>query len=381
MEDHLIDRYLHTAVCFLCLVQCTAGWLKAQEMPPASGVTAFESKGEASDIADPPVSKFPLDVAGYISFRAINNDAFSEHDYYREYAGSIFLSKKAGRWLFHSEFNANTTAEFVTDGIHLVPSLPHLTVELQTVFVNYTWRDWLQMEAGFLFVPTYWRTHRYQSTNLTVDEPLIDQNVFPTAFKGVLIHGDKYFEHGGFSYVIYGGASQEPDIFDSDAINIQIDPARAMGGKLVVHVPSWHFFDSFDIGYHRLEQQFTDRHEDLDGAELRLEKGRARLLGEFAHMSAKPKDGSAGFFRQGFYLQPSYRLTRQLYAVGSYDRLNRDSRFADESGLGRQSLGLTYRPQPSISLKIEADRYEPQWGRLPAYYGVTAGVVYFFHLP
>ena len=26
----------------------------------------------------------------------------------------------------------------------------------------------------FFFIPTYWRTHRYQSTTLTVDEPLID---------------------------------------------------------------------------------------------------------------------------------------------------------------------------------------------------------------
>lgn len=99
-----------------------------------------------------------------------------------------------------------------------MPSLTHLTIELQTASANYNWRDWLQGEAGFLFVPTNWRTHRYQSTNLTVDEPLIDQNVFPTAFKGIMLHGDKYFEDGGFSYQIYGGVSQELEIFDTDAI-------------------------------------------------------------------------------------------------------------------------------------------------------------------
>jgi hypothetical protein len=196
-----------------------------------------------------------------------------------------------------------------------------------------------------------------------------------------MLHGDKYFEDGGFSYQIYGGMTQEPEVFDPESINTRIDPAWAMGGKLVAHVPSRHFFDTFDIGYHRLEQDFHYRHEHLDGAELRIEKDRIRFMGEFAHMLAKPNDGSARFFRQGFYLQPSYRIARQLYAVASYDRLNRDSRLADESGLARQSLGLTYRPWPSISLKIEADRYEPQRNVLPAYYGVTVGVVYFFHLP
>ena len=330
--------------------------------------------------ADPAPGKFPLDVAGYLSFRALNGDDFAKREYYREYAGSIFVSKNAGRWLFHSEFNVNSALEYDTEGIHIAPRIPHLSVKLQNAFVNYNWQDWLQAEAGYLFVPTYWRTHRYQSTNLTVDEPLIDQVVFPGVFKGVMLHGDKYFESSGFSYQIYGGLSQEPENFDAEARNLHIDQAWAIGGKLVAHVPSRHFFDSFDIGYHRLEQRFSDWDESLDGAELRLEKGRARLLGEYAHMLAKPKNGTAEFFRQGMYLQPSYRLTRQLYAVASYDRLVRDSRFADESGLGRQSVGLTYRPQPFLSLKVELDRYEPQRSRLPAYYGVTVGAVYFFHL-
>jgi hypothetical protein len=343
------------------------GWLRAQDTTPDSSVAA--------------PTRFPLDVAGYVSFRALNDDDLSEHSFYREYAASVFVSKKIGRWLFHSEFNANSASEFDTEGIHLVPRNGNLDVTLETASVNYNWRDWLQVEAGFLFVPTYWRTHRYQSTNLTVDEPLMDQNVFPTAFKGGMLHGDKYFEHGGLSYVIYGGISQEPEIFTTDVTSLEVDRARAIGGKLVAHVPTGRFLDALDIGYHRLEQRFDDRDEHLDGAELRLEKGRIQLLGEFGHMSAVPSNGQAKFFRQGYYLQPSYRITRQLFAVGNYDWLNRDSRYAAESRLARQSVGLTYRPRTSLSLKVEADRYEPQRNVLPAYYGASVGVVYFFHLP
>ena len=67
--------------------------------------------------------------------------------------------------------------------------------------------------------------------------------------------------------------------------------------------------------------------------------------------------------------------------MARYDRLDRDSRYVNQSSLGRQSAGLTYRPIPDISLKIEGDRYEPQGVRIPAYYGLTASAVWFFHLP
>jgi hypothetical protein len=376
----LTIRNLQIAAFSLGLALFISGWLKAEDAPPTSGVAASEPQGEAPDIADPPPRKFPLDVAGYLSFRSLNDDAFNKRQFFREYAGSIFLSKKAGRWLFHSEFNINSALEFDTDGIHITPRIPHLSVKLQNAFANYNWRDWLQVQAGYLFVPTYWRTHRYQSTNLTVDEPLIDQNVFPGVFKGVMLHGDKYFEDGGFSYQIYGGVTQEPEVFDPESMNTGVNLARALGGKLVAHVPNRHFLDAFDIGYHRLEQHFTDRDERLDGAELRIEKDRIRFLGEFAHSLATQANGDK-YFRQGFYLQPSYRISRRVFAVVQYDRLNADSRIARRSGLARQSVGLTYRPLGSLSLKIEADRYEPRRGVLPAYYGVTVGAVYFFHLP
>jgi hypothetical protein len=112
-----------------------------------------------------------------------------------------------------------------------------------------------------------------------------------------------------------------------------------------------------------------------------LQKNRVELLTEFAHASLDIVDGVRLSISQGYYVQPSYRITRRLFGVFRYDRLDLDSLYASESNLARQSAGLTYRPIPSVSLKLEADRYEPQAGRLPAYYGVTTGIVYFFHLP
>jgi len=300
--------------------------------------------------SDPPrtaaKNKFPLDVAGYLSFRHLNDDSLGEHRFYREYSASLFVSKTLGAWRFHSEFNANTTQEYEAEGIHLFPRRPSLNVKLDSAFVNYNARDWFQIEAGFLFVPTYWRTHRYQSTTMTVDEPLMDQNIFPTAFEGVEVHGDKYFESSGLSYYVYAGISHEQH-FNNDGV----DHSQAFGGKVVLHLPSRHFFNAFDVGYHRLHELYPGLRRDQGNmVELYLEKGRVTFLAEFGHSSIRPVDGSRGHYREGYYLQPWYRITHQLFAVVHYELLERDNLRAERNALGHQSLGLTYRPVPALSL-------------------------------
>src|ERR1700733_9794411 len=199
---------------------------------------------EARSIADEPVlqepsphetttdRRFHIDVAGYVSFRYVNDDALQERHFYRDYSASLFLSKTVGRWRFHSEFNADTAPEYDSDGIHLFPGRPSLSVKLDSGFVNFNARDWLQVQAGLLFIPTYWRTHRYQSTMLTVDEPLIDQTVFPTALKGGAVYGDKYWGDGGMglSYIVYGGIDQQSQFQESTQV-VQVERARAVGGK------------------------------------------------------------------------------------------------------------------------------------------------------
>jgi hypothetical protein len=372
-------KSLQVKVFSLCLAFSVVG--RAQEP---------QNTGTAQVPEDPPsqestaVHSFPLDVAGYIDFRYLNNAALQEHDFFRQYSASLFLSKTIGRWRFHSEFNADTAPEYDSDGIHLLARRPSLSVELDSTFVNYNARDWLQVQAGFLFIPTYWRTHRYQSTTLTVDEPLIDQNIFPTALKGGAVYGDKYWGDGGMgvSYIVYGGVDQQSQFQESTQV-VQVERARAVGGKLTFHVPNRQFFRTFDVAIHRLHRVGEDdgKPDELYGAELQLSKGRFELLGEFDHASMDVVNDVRAYIREGYYIQPSYRITPKLFAVVRYDRLDRDSRYSDQNNLARQSAGLTYRPIPDISLKIEGDRYEPEGARIPAYYGVTASAVWFFHLP
>jgi hypothetical protein len=363
----------------LCQVLCLTGATRAQSIaaPEPERPAPQELAPSAADKIAPP----PLDVAGYLAARHLGSDDLADHTVYREYSGSIFLSKTIGRWLFHSEINANTAPEWDSDGVHLFPRSSHLSVKLETASVNFNWRDWLQAQAGFLFVPTYWRTHRYQSSTLTVDEPLIDQAVFPTAFTGTAIHGDKYLGEGGISYSFYGGSSQQAD-FEDDLVAPKLVRSKSVGGTVIWHIPSRNLFNTLDVGFqaHRALNSDASRTQ-IYGAHVNLETGRIQVLAEFADAAVGASPNLTGYYRQGYYLQPSYRIAPPLFVVARYERLNRDSRFPDVSRLARQSLGVTYRPIPAVSLKLEADRFEPQHGRLPPYYGVGASFVYFFRVP
>jgi hypothetical protein len=365
-------------VCALavCQVLCMADRTLAQS------TTASEA---APQELPPPtvahVSSFPLDVAGYFAARNVADDDLTERTFNREYSGSVFVSKTVGRWLFHAEVNGTSDPEWDSEGIHIFPATNNLSVKLETASANFNWRDWLQVQGGFLFVPTYWRTHRYQSTTLTVDEPLIDQAIFPTAFKGVMIHGDHYLDEGGISYQFYGGWAQQAD-FEDGVVETDLTRSRAVGGKAVWHIPSHQLFRTLDVGFqsHYALNSDTSRTE-VYGGELNLETGPIQVLGEFAASSIGASPSQAGYSRQGYYLQPSYRLAPPLFLVARFERLDRDSRYPDVNRMGKQSLGVTYRPVPAVSLKLEVDRIEPERGVLPNYYGVGAALVYFFRVP
>jgi hypothetical protein len=369
-------NYLSLNILSMSIAVGTLGW--AQGTPQTAG----DQGQQEPPTPEPTARSFPLDVAGYMNFRYVNDDALQERNFYRDYSASLFLSKTMGRWRFHAELNAETAAEYDSDGIHLIHRRPNLSVTLDSAFINYNARDWLQFQAGLLFIPTYWRMHRYQSTTLTVDEPLIDQNIFPTALKGGALYGDKYWGDGGVSYIIYGGVDQQAQFQESSQL-VYIETARTVGGKFTLHVPSRHFFRTFDVAVQRLHRVGNDdgKPDETYGFELQLSKSRFEVLGEFAHTSMDVINGVRGYIRQGDYIQPSYRITPKLFGVVRYDRLDRDSRYADQNSLVRQSAGLTYRPISGISLKIEGDRYEPQGSRIPVYYGVTTALVWFFHLP
>ena len=391
-------RSLRLAAALLALWPAIGGNARAQDaMPPASPPSPA-TQDSAQTGGDKGGNKFPVDLAGYVGFRYVISPG--QTDAHSEYSSSIFLSKTLGRFRFHSEFNISNASQYDGEGISIFHPRPDLKAKLDSATLTYNFSDWLQVAVGFEFVPTYWRTHRYQSTTLTVEDPTIDQRVFPAAFKGGMIKGDRYFEHGGFSYELYGGESQRAEYLPGGQGSF-ISREPVLGAKFVAHVPTGSYLDSCDIGFQRMHSASGpgDR-DELYGVEARVVKGRVELLAEFAHASMDIRHGIRDSLRQGYYVQGSYRLVRNLYAVARTDHANLDSRFEGPNDLKTLRLGLTFRPITALSLKAEVGRDQsphrfagPGGGLLPGVgavspalqqqsaIGISIAIVYFFHLP
>jgi len=364
---------------------------------PASSLQAQTSPSAPADA--PKKAVLPFDVSGYFSFRQLKGEEPGSRNAFREYAFSLFLDKAISKWRFHTEFNSEKSPHFDNDGILFGPD--SIKAHLHTAWVNFQQSDALQGRAGFLFVPTYWRTHRYQSTTLTVADPLIDRRIFPTGVVGAMAHGNKLFDDGGFSYTVYGGVAPrigkpelptaageggegeggegEDDHHTMTAEEFEAGRARSAGGTFLAHLPNGHRMNVLDFGFQYLHQTYSNHMgARIYGFESRIEKGRAALLAEFAHSSILEPGGERLYMKEGLYVQPSYRVLRNLFGVYRYDALNLDSRNTERGTLTRHTAGVTWRPIANLSLKAEYNRFEFTRGEHPTYSGASAGVVYYF---
>lgn len=135
------------------------------------------------------------------------------------------------------------------------------------------------------------------------------ERIFPANLVGAMLQGSHYFEDGGFDYSVYAGKGtnfEQPE-------DVPQSGYGARGGTFLVHIPSRHFFDVLDAGV----QLYQDRpsagmRQRILGYQSRIAKGKFEFLSEMARARVRSLGDEKQFFRQGYYLQPSWRAARQV---------------------------------------------------------------------
>src|SRR5260370_14454305 len=128
----------------------------------------------------------------------------------------------------------------------------------------------------------------------------------------------------------------------------------ALGGTFLMHIPTGHFFKIFDAGV----QLYQDKpgsglRQHIVGFQNQIQKGPFEFIGEMAHANIGFAGSSRQIFREGYYLQPSWRVAKGVHLYYRYDWMKFDSSdplhpFADE-----HTAGINFRPVPTLSLKLE----------------------------
>jgi len=315
----------------------------------------------------------PFDVSGYVGTRRITDDDIEHEMRVQEYTAALFLSKSVGRWNFLSEIQVHNLKQGSIDGLPLGPR--RAGAQVQTAWGNYRFRDSFQLRAGHQLVPTYWRLHRYQSTTLTVEDPLLDSNVFPASFDGVAAHGSHFGDLASVSYSVYGGSGNRISPVEEAG---RFRRTAAIGSVVSVGLAPRRAVESLELGYSRFAERYSaTSNNHAQGVQMHGERGRLTWLAEFAHSRFREVGVSRPFTRQGYYAQPSFRIRSNLFGVYRYDNLRMNlSDFQDH--YRRHTAGVVYRPVPALSLKANYVRYSYRSDHLGGFTGINAAIVYFF---
>lgn len=320
-----------------------------------------------------PAKKPWVDLSSYVGSVVTRLDGGGVATLYERQNAALFANKTLGHFEFHSELEFEYSSDAAPVGGQVGPGAG--TFGFETIWLNYNVRDWLQVRGGKLLTPTFWGVHHYPNVRLTVENPLVHERIFPANVSGAMVLGTHYYESGGFDYSAYWGKATGFEPSDVPEIG-----NSAFGGTFLAHIPSRHWFDTLDGGI----QLYRDSpaggmRKRIYGFQTQIEKDAFEFLGEFAHSSIGPTGGPRQLFREGYYLEPAWRLHPGWHAYYRYDWLKFDSRDAANPFNDEHTAGINYRPVAWVSLKLEGNWARPSGTLQPGRAGFGAGMAFFFH--
>lgn len=315
----------------------------------------------------------PLQISGYLSSRFSRVPAAHQPADFGQQNMSVFLDKQLGALRLHTELEYEYGPE--TNPLGHPTGAASGGFSAETAWLDYRYRDAVNLSGGIFLTPTYWGLHHYPSTSLTVENPLMYERIFPANIIGGMLHGSHYFADGGFDYTLYAGKGahyNQPESAPQDGTS-------ATGGSFIAHVPTAHRLKTFDLGV----QLYRDRpgtglRQQIYAFQSEVGKGPFSFVGEFAHADVNNTGGHRVLFREGYYLQPSLQVARRFFPYYRYDRINFDSSDPTQPAGYQHTSGLTFRPIPVVSLKVEWNQLHQAGSGAEVRNGFGAGLAYFF---
>lgn len=300
-----------------------------------------------------------LRLNGYYDFEYLaDNEGGYAH--FRQHHISLFIARDWETWRLFTELEWEDGTALKGDGVP--PATGTGEIKMERGWVEYLPSDAINVRMGKILLPHYWNVNHYPNVVLSTNRPLMVRNIYPTDTTGIMVYGTVYRGSMGATYRMYAGNGQSAnDARNDDNVN------KATGGRLTFHLGGLIGLNRLDVsGSGYSEQNATDGAFDVWGADAQVNVGRVELLAEYASRTANTDT-------EGFYVQPSARIAGELRAFYRFDSL--DNGAFEE---WRQTVGLNYRPEPNISLKVEVSDNDSDDPTTTQYEEVAASIALFF---
>lgn len=297
--------------------------------------------------------RFPnqqLDIGGYLSLQYEDlrhqPSTFSVHDL------SLFVNKRFGaRWNVFTEMELGDALKFSDDGhIRHNPEF-----DLERLYADYRVSPAVTLRFGKFLTPVgRWNMIHADPLVWTVSRPLTTSAAFARHASGMMVYGSVPAAGHDLDYWVFADDTQQLDplqrkesAFDTagSTLTLTNNFNRAVGGRLLYHF----LHDRIQVGasYVRFELKQPRQDKDLFGLDFYWKARYVELSGEAVYRTAQNSSESD---ERGGFLQAVVPLPRHLYLVGRHERYHAAVLSAAPT---INTVGLTYRPRPPISLKLE----------------------------
>lgn len=291
-----------------------------------------------------------LTLGGYLSLRYWGveqlRDSLSMKDL------SLLINKGFGaRWSVFSELEIGNAFTVSSDRVDTSDA----EFELERLYADYRASQGLSLRLGKFLTPVgRWNLIHADPLVWTVSRPLTTAVAFARQTAGAMLYGTLPLGRNSLDYSLYIDNTEKLDSGQQEEIayehfnpTLTVNGAfdRAVGARLVYHLFGGHF----DLGLSMLRYRMHDLREDkhLVGADLFWRTSMLELSGEAVYRGSR---GDAEPNEQGGFLQAVVPLPGHFNAIGRYERY---AAAIETSTTTVQVLGLTYRPRPALSFKLE----------------------------
>lgn len=291
-----------------------------------------------------------LDIGGYLSLQydAIRHQTpvLSLQDL------SLFVTKRlGGRWSLFTELELGDALKVSEDG-HAKHE-PELDIE--RLYAEYRIDPAATLRLGKFLTPVgQWNMIHADPLVWTVSRPLTATAAFARHSTGAMLYGSLPTGGHDLDYWLFADDTAQLDPLQRDENAFDLPGAtetldnnfdRALGGRLLYHSIDSRL--SLGLSYVYAELQGEQDDKNLIGADFEWTSSHVILSGEAIYRTSS---GWTEPDERGGFIQAVVPLPGRLYLIGRYEDYRAKVLTPDPT---ITTLGLTYRPRPPVSLKLE----------------------------